>query len=110
MDNGWYITQHRVKQNHVLAPNCGEMLHWSSHKHIDVYTRDLVRNMRKNNINISKVYNISSGFFGTVENVAFTNRSMSTLCGQISRARRTMVLENCRGVRWNRCNRPRVLV
>ncbi|KAM3402792.1 hypothetical protein ACQJBY_006548 [Aegilops geniculata] len=75
-DNGWYITEHRVKHNHVLTPNCGEMLHWPFHKHIDVYTRDLVRNLRKNNINLSKVYNIIGGFFGTVENVPFTKRSL----------------------------------
>lgn len=84
-DNGWYITEHRVKHNHVMTPNCGEMLHWPSHKHIDVYTRDLVRNLRKNNINLSKVYNIIGGFFGTVENVPFTKRSLRSLCGQISR-------------------------
>lgn len=84
-DNGWYITEHRVKHNHVMTPNCGEMLHWPSHKHIDVYTRDLVRNLRKNNINVSKVYSIIGGFFGTVENVPFTKRSLRNLCGQISR-------------------------
>lgn len=84
-DNGWYITEHRVKHNHVLTPNCGEMLHWPSHKHIDVYTRDLIRNLRKNNINLSKVYSIIGGFFGTVENVPFTKRSLRHLCGQISR-------------------------
>lgn len=62
-DNGWYITEHRVKHNHVMTPNCGEMLHWPSHKHIDVYTKDLVRNLRKNNIKLSKVYSIIAGFF-----------------------------------------------
>ncbi|XP_044451732.1 protein FAR1-RELATED SEQUENCE 5 isoform X1 [Triticum aestivum] len=81
--NGWYITEHRVKHNHVMTPNCGEMLHWPSHKHIDVYTRDLARNLQKNNINISKVYITIGGFFGTIENVPFTKRVLWNLCGQI---------------------------
>jgi hypothetical protein len=50
-----------------------------------VYTRDLVRNLWKNNINISKVYSIIGGFFGTVENVPFMKRKLRNLCGQISR-------------------------
>ncbi|XP_044455873.1 protein FAR1-RELATED SEQUENCE 5 isoform X3 [Triticum aestivum] len=83
--NGWYITEHRVKHNYVMAPNCGEMLHWPSHKHIDVYTRDLARNLQKNNINISKVYITIGGFFGTIENVPFAKRVLWNLCGKIGR-------------------------
>ena len=41
LDNGGYITEHRVEHNNVMTP--GEMLHWPSHKHIDVYMGDLVR-------------------------------------------------------------------
>lgn len=50
-----------------------------------MYTRDLARNPRKNNINISKVYTIIGGFFGTVGNVPFTKQALGSLCGQISR-------------------------
>jgi hypothetical protein len=57
-DNGWYITEHRVKHNHTLTENCGEKVFWPSHKHINVYTRDLIRQLRDNNINIRKVYSI----------------------------------------------------
>ncbi|XP_044429060.1 protein FAR1-RELATED SEQUENCE 6 [Triticum aestivum] len=81
-DNGWYITEHRVNHNHVMTLNCGEMLHWPSHKHIDGYTRDLVRNLRKNNINLSKVYNIIGGFFG-VRNLNAISHVISTISPSI---------------------------
>jgi hypothetical protein len=84
-DNGWYITEHRVKHNHTLTENCGEKVFWPSHKHIDVYTRDLIRQLRDNNINIGKVYSIIAAFFGNEGNVPFTKRSLRNLCGQLSR-------------------------
>ena len=74
-----------MKHNHILTPICREMMHWPSHKHIDVYTRDLIRNSRKNNINIGKVYNIIREFFGAVEKVPLTKRSLWNLC-EIGRA------------------------
>jgi hypothetical protein len=84
-DNGWYITEHRVEHNHTLTENCGEKVFWPSHKHIDVYTRDLIRQLRDNNINIGKVYSIIAAFFGNEGNVPFTKRSLRNLCGQLSR-------------------------
>ncbi|XBI06486.1 hypothetical protein VPH35_134496 [Triticum aestivum] len=62
-DKGWYIAEHRDTHNHSLSPNCGETIHWPSHKHIDVYTRDLVKQLRQNNVNLAKVYNIVGFFF-----------------------------------------------
>jgi hypothetical protein len=62
-DNGWYISEHRSTHNHSLSQTCGELVHWPSHKQIDIYMKDLVRQLRQNNINISKVYNIIGIFF-----------------------------------------------
>ncbi|KAM0897900.1 hypothetical protein ACQ4PT_022259 [Festuca glaucescens] len=84
-DNGWYITEHRVKHNHTMTENCGEKVFWPSHKHIDVYTRDLVRQLRENNINIGKVYIIIAAFFGNEGNMLFTKRSLQNLCGKLSK-------------------------
>ena len=53
-------------------------------KHIDTYTKDLVKQLRENNINIGKLYSIIGSFFGTVEDVPFTKRSLRNLCGRIS--------------------------
>lgn len=84
-DNGWYMTEHRVTQSHVLTETCGETTFWPSHRHIDMFTKDLVKQLRDNNINIGKVYNIIGSLFGSVDNLPFTKRSLRNLCGQISR-------------------------
>jgi hypothetical protein len=84
-DNGWYITEHRVTHNHVLTETCGETAFWPSHRHIDMFTKDLVKQLRDNNINIGKVYSIIGSFFGSVDNLPFMKRSRRNLCGQISR-------------------------
>lgn len=84
-DNGWYIAEHRESHNHSLSPNFGETIHWSSHKHFDVYSRDLRKHLRQNNVNLAKVYSIVGIFFGSMKNVPFTKRSLCNLCGQISR-------------------------
>ncbi|KAM3259943.1 hypothetical protein ACQJBY_051302 [Aegilops geniculata] len=84
-DNGWYIAEHRDSHNHSLWLNFGETLHWPSHKHIDVYTKDLVKQLRQNNVNLAKVYSIIGGFFGSMDNVPFTKRSLRSLYGRINR-------------------------
>mgnify|MGYP005813373471 FL=1 len=84
-DNGWYIAKLRDEHNHSLSPTYGQTLHWPSHKHIDVYSRDLVKQLRENNVNLSKVYSIIGSFFGKMENVPFTKRALRNLCGKIGR-------------------------
>jgi hypothetical protein len=54
---------------------------------MDKYTIDIVKQLRENNMNISKVYSIISSFFGSVERVPCTKRSLKTLYGKLSRER-----------------------
>uniref|UniRef100_A0ACD5ZA16 Uncharacterized protein n=1 Tax=Avena sativa TaxID=4498 RepID=A0ACD5ZA16_AVESA len=84
-DNGWYITEQRVRHNHSISVTCAEKVFWPSHKHIEAYTKDLVKQLRENNINIGKVYSIIGSFYGGIGNVPFTKRSLRNLCGQISK-------------------------
>ncbi|XP_044393590.1 protein FAR1-RELATED SEQUENCE 5 isoform X2 [Triticum aestivum] len=84
-DNSWYITEHRASHNHSMSLTMGEKVHWPSHKHIDVYTKDLIRQLRENNVNLGKVYSIIGSFFGSVEKVPFTKRTLRNICGKISR-------------------------
>jgi hypothetical protein len=42
-NNGCYNTEHRVTHNHVLMETCGETAFWPSHRHIDMFTKDLVK-------------------------------------------------------------------
>ncbi|KAM0915707.1 hypothetical protein ACQ4PT_010665 [Festuca glaucescens] len=83
-DNGWYICEHRDTHSHELSASFGERAHWPSHRHIDSYTKDLVKQMRENNVNLGKVYSTIGSFFGKMENVPFTKRALKTLCGKIS--------------------------
>ena len=62
-DNGWYIAENRVEHTHSMSLTMGERPYWPSHKNIDAYTKDLVKQQRENNINIGKVYNIIGSFF-----------------------------------------------
>ncbi|XBI99945.1 hypothetical protein VPH35_019938 [Triticum aestivum] len=84
-DKGWYICEHKAEHNHSVSVNCMEKLHWKSHRHIDRYTRDLVKQLRENNISLSKVYSVVGSFFGSVKEVPFTKRSLKTLCGKLNR-------------------------
>lgn len=79
-DIGWYISEHMTFLNHSLTDKRGEKLYWPSHKHIDIYTRDLVKQLRENNISISKVYNIIDSFFGSMSNVSLRKRALRGLC------------------------------
>uniref|UniRef100_A0A8I6XQ01 Protein FAR1-RELATED SEQUENCE n=1 Tax=Hordeum vulgare subsp. vulgare TaxID=112509 RepID=A0A8I6XQ01_HORVV len=95
-DNGWYISEHRDAHNHNLSATCSEKMHWQSHRHIDRYTKDLVKKLRENNISLGKVFSIVGSFFGSVDNVPFTKRSLKTLCCKLNKeqsdsdARKTM--------------------
>jgi hypothetical protein len=74
----------RDTHSHDLSALFGERAHWPSHKHIDSYTKDLVKQLRENNVNLGKVYIIIGSFFGKMENVPFTKRALRTFCGKIS--------------------------
>ncbi|XBJ03938.1 protein FAR1-RELATED SEQUENCE 5-like isoform X2 [Triticum dicoccoides] len=68
-----------------MSLTMGQKVHWPSHKHIDVYIKDLIRQLRENNVNLGKVYSIIGSFFGSVEKVPFTKRTLRNICGKISR-------------------------
>lgn len=83
-DNSWYITEHRESHNHSMSLTMGEKVHRPSDKHIDVYTEDLIKQLRENNVNLGWAYNIIGSFFGSVEKVSFTKRTLTNICGKIS--------------------------
>ena len=60
-------------------------MHWKSHRHIDRYTKDLVKQLRDNNVSLGKVFSIVGSFFGAAENVPFTKRSLKTLCRKLNK-------------------------
>ncbi|XP_020184225.1 protein FAR1-RELATED SEQUENCE 5 [Aegilops tauschii subsp. strangulata] len=84
-DNGWYISEHKEDHNHPLSLTCGEKMHWKSHRHIDRYAKDLVKQLHDNNVGLRKVFSIVGSFFGSVENVSSTKRSLKTLCWKLNK-------------------------
>lgn len=68
-----------------MSLTMGEKVHWPSHKHIDIYTKHLIKQLRENNVNLGKVYSIVGSFFGSVKKVPFTKRTLRSICGKISR-------------------------
>lgn len=77
--------KHREKHSHSLSPNRGETIHWPSHKHIELYSKDLLKQLRQNNVNLGKVYGIIGSIFGSMDKVPFTKRSLKNLCGKLSK-------------------------
>nr|XP_040258720.1 protein FAR-RED ELONGATED HYPOCOTYL 3-like [Aegilops tauschii subsp. strangulata] len=73
--------------NDKAAPIKGWRLkmHWKSHRHIDRYTKDLVKQLRDNNVGLGKVFSIVGSLFGVTENVPFTKRSLKTLCKKLNK-------------------------
>ena len=66
------------------------------------HTKSLVRNLRDNNIGLTKVYYVIGGFFGSMDKVPFNKRSLKSLCSSISRnhcqddVKKTWLIKRCR--------------
>jgi len=82
---GWYIKEHIAEHNHQLSECFAEKKEWRSHRHIDVHTKQLIKHLRDNNVNLTKVFSIISSFFGAAGNAPFTKRSVHNLCAKIAR-------------------------
>ncbi|KAL6880650.1 hypothetical protein ACP4OV_012215 [Aristida adscensionis] len=83
-DNGWYIREFRSAHNHPLSGTCSDKSSWPSHKHLDPYTKNLVRHLRDNNIDPSRMSSVIASFFGAMENVLFNKRALKSLSESIS--------------------------
>lgn len=45
-----------------------------------MYTKDLITQLRGNNVNLGKVYIIIGSFFGSVQKVPLTKRTLRNIC------------------------------
>lgn len=82
---GWYVKEHVAKHNHQLSSTFSEKQQWHSHRHIDSHTKQLIKHLRDNNVNLTKVFSIDSSFFGSVGNAPFTKRTVRTLCAKLAK-------------------------
>ncbi|TVU42813.1 hypothetical protein EJB05_09236, partial [Eragrostis curvula] len=62
--HGVCVSRFVPEHNHPLSSCCGERRQWISHSRIDKMTRDLVRHLRDNNVQISRVCSIVGSMHG----------------------------------------------
>jgi hypothetical protein len=65
--------------------NSIQKMHWASHRSIDPPTKQLITNLRDNNVGLTTVFSIVGSFFGSMENIPFNKRSLKSLCASISK-------------------------
>ncbi|CAL5049526.1 unnamed protein product [Urochloa decumbens] len=83
-DDGWYISRVHMQHNHAMSVGCGEKRQWRSHSRIDPLTRELIQNLRMNNVSITKVWSIVSGVHGSPYSAPFRKQDVRSVCAAIA--------------------------
>src|SRR4051812_40359050 len=83
-DHGWYVSIFSNEHNHPLSASRDETRQWNSHSEIDPVLRDFVKNMRENNVSLSKVYNILNATHSEGTVTPFRKQNLRYLCSRIS--------------------------
>uniref|UniRef100_A0ACD5UC92 Uncharacterized protein n=1 Tax=Avena sativa TaxID=4498 RepID=A0ACD5UC92_AVESA len=83
-DDAWVVSRFVPEHSHPLSVSCGEKRQWNSHSRIDEMTRDLVRHLRLNNVQISRVCSIIGGMHSSNSYVPFSRQSIRSLCARLS--------------------------
>nr|XP_040253250.1 protein FAR1-RELATED SEQUENCE 5 isoform X2 [Aegilops tauschii subsp. strangulata] len=83
-DHGWYVSAFVKEHNHRLSLGYDAKMQWNSHNHIDAISQDFIKNLRENNISITKVYNILGGLGAGPQAVPYRKQLLRTLCSRYS--------------------------
>lgn len=83
-EESWVVTMVVSDHTHPLSDSCGEKRRWKSHSVIDSKTRDIVKQLRANNVQISRVCSIIGSMHGSNSYVPFSRQSIRTLCGRLA--------------------------
>jgi hypothetical protein len=83
-DESWYVSRFDNYHNHPMSCTLGERKQWNSHNRIDRTTRDLIKNLRENNVQISRVCSIVGAVNGAGGYVPFRRQSIRSLCGRLA--------------------------
>lgn len=84
-DDGWYIKEFCGAHNHQLSESRDEKKCWKSHRHIHPHTRELIKNLKANNVSLTKVECTLASLFGSNTVTAGTKRALHSLSVQINR-------------------------
>ncbi|CAN6232227.1 unnamed protein product [Urochloa humidicola] len=79
-DHGWYVSRFVEEHNHALSDCVGEMRQWNSHNRIDPIAKEFIRNLRTNNIPLSRLYEVLGTALGGAHHAQFTRSSQRGLC------------------------------
>jgi hypothetical protein len=83
-DESWYVKRFVCQHTHQLSVSCGEKRRWPSHSRIDGNTRELVRHLRANNVQLSRVCSIVGTVHQSDSYVPFSRQSVHTLCAKLA--------------------------
>lgn len=83
-EGNWFVSRFTAVHNHPLSSSCAERRQWRSHSRIDQATRDLISNLRSNNVQISRVCSIVGTLHGADGYVPFSRQSIRSLCGRLA--------------------------
>ncbi|XP_062180274.1 protein FAR1-RELATED SEQUENCE 5-like [Phragmites australis] len=64
---------------------CKAMIHLLRIDDHGWFIKDIIKYLRQNNVNITKVYLIMASFFGSVQDTLVTKRKLKTLCNQLAK-------------------------
>lgn len=84
-DSGnWYVSQYSDVHNHPLSSGCVQKRVWNSHNRLDQGNRDLVKHLRLNNVQISRVCSIVGSVHGGNSYIPFSRQTVRSLCGRLA--------------------------
>jgi hypothetical protein len=71
-DESWFVKRFCDQHSHPMSVSCGEKHRWPSHSRIDGSTRELIRHLRANNVQLSRVCSIVGTIHQTDSYVPFS--------------------------------------
>ncbi|CAM0870364.1 unnamed protein product [Alopecurus aequalis] len=83
-DDSWFVKRFTAEHSHPMSASCGEKRRWPSHSRIDTSTRELVRHLRSNNVQLSRVCSIVGTVHQTDSYVPFSRQSVRTMCAKLA--------------------------
>lgn len=83
-DHGWYVSIFSNEHNHHLSGNREETREWHSHSEINPVLMNFIKDLRENNISLSKVHNILNATHGDQAVAPFRKQSLRYLCSRIA--------------------------
>ncbi|CAN6294062.1 unnamed protein product [Urochloa humidicola] len=83
-DHGWYVSRFVEEHNHPLSDCVGERRQWNSHNRIDPVAKEFIRNLRTNNIPLSRLYGVLGTALGGAHHAQFTRSSLRGVCDRLS--------------------------